>query len=160
MFVDEIPSYRTQYTRMMRWYDKFQRLYKDFTGREENIDEYFDIAYAFFTNCYHFKDWIRNDPMVKISDDDVERYITDNQCLSICDDICNGIKHLRLDRPKSDQKPKMETADIYDAVGPCEDPHRIIPYIDTMNNRSVDPFELATECVKRWQEFLRQRGLI
>lgn len=158
MYVDDLdPTYSGQYSRMIRWYNKYRKINEDF--QFENLHEYLDIAYAFFLNCYHLKDWIKNDPTAEISDDDVENHITDNQCLSICADICNGLKHLRLDRPRSDQEPKIGAGELYDTVGSGENSRRVHWYVDTIKGM-LDPFELATECVEKWKEFLRRHGLI
>jgi hypothetical protein len=53
-------SYREQYERVKRWYGKFIALDQ---GRAHDVpsENYLDEIYAFFMNCYHFKDWIKND---------------------------------------------------------------------------------------------------
>ena len=51
---------------------------------------------AFFMNCYHLKDWIKNDISDTSLNAAVEDYINQNACLKLCADICNGAKHLDL----------------------------------------------------------------
>ena len=46
-------------------------------------------------NCHHLKDWIKNDSAAASVANNVENYINNNPDLSLCADICNGVKHLR-----------------------------------------------------------------
>lgn len=157
MIVDaEDPRYQAQIARMMRWYEKFRDINDDF---QERLDDYLDIAYAFFLNCYHLKDWLINDPDLIIPAEEIESYITENECLAICADICNASKHLRLDRSRSDKKPKIGSDDFYDTVGPGERSRRTWWYVE-IEGEMFDPFELATECVKCWEVFFEKHALI
>ena len=55
-----MAKWREQYERAKRWYKRFATIN---TGRVHNVssDNYVDEIYAFFLNCYHVKDWIKND---------------------------------------------------------------------------------------------------
>ena len=157
MLVDEHnPTFQGQYTRMMRWYERFREINIDF---QERLDEYLDIAYVFFLHCYHLKDWLINDTNVDISADEVEDFITDNVSLSLCADICNASKHLILQRSRSDKKPKIGSDDFFDTVLPGERSRRTWWYVQTEDDM-YDPFELANECVECWELFLKEHGLI
>ena len=71
-------------------------------------ETYRDYAHNFFLFCYHIKDWIKNDPAVdKSVKDAVEDYINQNNCLKICADIANGIKHLSLEKMRSKTRPNI-----------------------------------------------------
>src|SRR5262245_46273365 len=101
-----MPSYREQYDRMKRWYDRFSNLN---SGRPHDIptENYVDEIYAFFLNAYHLKDWIKNDSAVlKAVQNSVEPHITNNTSLSLCADICNALKHLHLQTNRSNQNPE------------------------------------------------------
>ena len=110
-------------------------------------------------NCYHLKDWLINDPHLILSAEEIESCITENGCLAICADICNASKHLRLDRSRSDKKPKIGSDDFYDIVGPGERSRRTWWFVET-EGEMFDPFELATECVKCWEVFFEKHALI
>ena len=157
MFVDEYnPSYRSQYERIIRWLKKFEDIDFNFQNK---LDEYLDIAYAFFMNCYHQKDWIINDPAAGISSKDVEEYINSDETLKICADICNGLKHLRLDRPRSEKKPKIGVDSFYDNDLTGEMYRRDFFYIETTNG-TVDPIEIANRCMVSWQLFMEACDLL
>jgi hypothetical protein len=53
-----IPEYREQLDRVRRF---FARTWVD-TGRTDV--QYQDDTWAFFQNCWHLKDWIKNDQMI------------------------------------------------------------------------------------------------
>ena len=55
-----MSKYEEQFKRVNRWYDRFKKLN---SGKEHtrNTDFEADDVHAFFINCYHLKDWIKND---------------------------------------------------------------------------------------------------
>ena len=117
-------KYIEQYERMMRWYDRLEKMYEgrpiehkliedadpseqfnssvetkvSYRAIEEKYAE--DVAYAFFQNCYHFFEWLGKDnstePLKKISKKDTSNYVRSNNCLTICHDLCTNTKHLLL----------------------------------------------------------------
>src|SRR5438105_1733230 len=56
-----VLEWREQWDRVQRWY---QRLVGIAVGRPHNmdLDSYWDDVLGFFQNCFHFKDWLKNDP--------------------------------------------------------------------------------------------------
>lgn len=153
------PSYREQYDRVKRWYERCAAINQ---GRvhEAASDNYVDEIYAFFLNCYHLKDWIIADPAALPTNQRVENYINSSTPLKLCADICNSLKHLRLTHPpRSGENPVFGKKHFAVQLGPG-DPTRIsLKYeIDTKSG-PVDAFELATECVAAWNAFLSTNGL-
>ena len=59
-----MSKYQEQYDRTKRWYDRLTAIDQ---GRAHDMasDHYVDEIYAFFLNCYHLKDWIKNDGNVR-----------------------------------------------------------------------------------------------
>jgi hypothetical protein len=108
-----------------------------------------DIIYAFFMNCYHLKDWIINDPTVNLPSTKVEKFINSNPCMCICADICNGLKHLTLNRSRSKENPRFTSRKYVLTIGETEQTIQIKYFIGTK-----DAFELASECVQKWKQFI------
>ena len=139
---------------MLRWYKKFEIIDKGKIDDDPNFFSYHDIIYAFFQNCYHLKDWILNDTKVSLPPNLVEQFIQQNDCLKICADICNGTKHLKLTRPRSN---------ITEGIMPSStiiwfsEKGRVnkIKYIIITTSGSYDAFKMATECVEKWKEFIK-----
>jgi hypothetical protein len=110
-------AYQQQYKRMMRWHEKFSSLN---SGRSHDIpsENYIDDIYAFFLNAYHLKDWIKNDNGIpKNVQDLVENYINWNEHLSLCADICNSLKHLKLNDSCSGKNPAFGRKQYGLAIG-------------------------------------------
>jgi len=105
-------------------------------------------------NCYHLKDWIRNDPAAVLVANRVEGYINNNPELSLCADICNGLKHLQLYRERSGESPEFgrKKAKLDIGKGPII---IALKYEITTNTGIIDAFDLATKCMKLWEYFIK-----
>jgi len=83
---------------MKRWYERF-RLINNGKAHNQSSDYSEDEIYAFFINCYHLKDWIKNDDAVSIEGKEkLEKFIKGSDYMNICEKVCNGIKHLNRDK--------------------------------------------------------------
>ena len=136
---------------MIRWYEKFKEIVQKnhHPSIIYNLDEFYDIIYAFFQNCYHLKDWLKNDKKLSVTNDAVEDYINNTVCLSICADICNGSKHLTLIKSRSGVKPEAEKYTIVSR-------NKVTKIFFTIGTTmgSIDAFDLATTCVYKWRNFI------
>ena len=151
-------KHKEQYDRMMRWYARIQATA---SGREHTVasDNYVDEIYAFFLNCYHLKDWIKNDPTVgKSTQQQVEKHINDRPPLRLCADLCNSLKHLVLTSPRSNENPAFGNKQFSLELG--TGPAVIaLKYEVVVAAGSIDAFQLATECVDAWDTFYSQEHL-
>lgn len=157
--------YREQYDRMKRWYERFSAINQ---GRLHDTpsDNYLDEIYAFFQNCYHLKDWIKNDGTVaahiqqSIESYINETYINSEQPLKLCADICNSLKHLRLDSSRSGESPAFGRKQFAVGLGPGLPTTISLRYEVDTSSGSLDAFSLATDCVTAWDNFLRTNELL
>lgn len=153
----ELRKHQEQFERMKRWYERIKQIDQ---GRPHNLpsDYYQDEVYAFFINCYHLKDWIKNDDTVEsITKEKVEQFINQNVCMCVCADICNGIKHLKLKPTKphrSDEDPKFGGRKFLLNLGGGPKPIIKVKFSIKTKTRTIDAFELASECVRKWGEFI------
>ena len=147
-----------QYHRMYRWHERFKSINEK---REHSKDTayYEDEIYAFFINCYHLKDWIINDPELKISAKQVEDFINDSEPLSVCHDICNGLKHLELKNPKIDKNIQFGSKrfQLYIQV---PSPIIKIDFEIRAGDKTYDSFTLATKCIGEWEKFFHIHKLL
>lgn len=111
------------------------------------------IIRMMFVHCYHLKDWIKNDPENNILKGNVESCSHSSLSLKICGDICNGLKHLRLDKPKSGNGAKIQGSDISLTLGGGP-PKISVKYIIEVEGEKYDAFTIASEAVTKWQAFL------
>ena len=101
-----------QLRRVNRYYARFEtinRIRYDVSHYEANdeVSEYeTDDVYAFFVNCYHLVDWLDEDvkyrrckgsPLCQRTSCP-ECWVNKHEALHISRDLCNRVKHFRLDR--------------------------------------------------------------
>ena len=107
-------------------------------------DNYIDDVYAFFQNCYHLKDWIKNDPTLPSSiRSEVEDYIDQTRALSICADLCNALKHLKLSGSRSKENPSFGNKHYALHLGGGDPPIISLRYQVTTALGTEDAYELV-----------------
>jgi hypothetical protein len=145
------PKYLEQWERVNRWYNRFKMIN---TGRphDQPSENYQDDVYAFFLNCYHLKDWIRNDQSTGAAAGKVEKFVENSVELNLCRDICNSIKHLKLKCSKSGKDPRFGRRDNKLDLGGGA-PTIAVNYEIQTTTGPIDAFELATKCIRAWESF-------
>jgi len=118
-----------------------------------------DLIYAFFMNCYHLRDWlIKSGHSEKVIFD---TYIKNSDALRWCRDICNGMKHFRLDPDRTPTYESWTTATVTPVYidgrpvqpEPIAGKHWV--FEDPVSGAQRDMFELADACMEDWAAFLR-----
>ncbi|WNB76905.1 hypothetical protein [Methylomonas koyamae] len=143
-------KYEEQLARVKRYFERFSKINGGISHTQESPN-YDDDIYAFFQNCYHLKDWIKNDTYCKTWN--VEEFINSNPELQICADICNGRKHLKLTKPpRSNEAPKFAGREIKLNLG--QGAVIAIKYTITTNSGEIDAFELGQKCIAAWESFI------
>lgn len=143
----EEEKYIEQYERVWRWYRRFEKINNN-TEHDMASDNYQDEVYAFFINCYHLKDWIKNDPTSEIDSQQVEDFIEKSNYLKICGEFCNGFKHCLV------KKARIRNREFSLLMGGGQKVLAKVRYHITYNDKDYDAFELATNCLKEWDNFL------
>lgn len=150
-------SYIEQLERMKRYFTRFKKI-NNGKLHDQSSSNYDDDVYAFFQNCYHLKDWIKNDPAC-VNWSKVEDCINQNTDLSICADLCNALKHLALTKPpRSTENPNFAgghiTLNITDGFGVKESIDISIKYKVSTSSGDIDAFQLAERCVEAWENYI------
>ncbi len=157
----KLRKHQEQFERMKRWYERIKKINQ---GELHNLSfinlspgYFYDEFYAFFVNCYHLKDWIQNDDTVKpLEKEKVEPFIKQDKCMSACRDICIGIKHLKQQStPWSGQVPKFGDRELSLSLGGGSEPIIQVKHSIKTKDGTIDAFELASECVRKWGEFIK-----
>lgn len=154
-----MDRFQDQYARMQRWYVRFEQIVR---GRLHDVasDNYVDEIYGFFQNCYHLKDWIKNDPSVPASAQQaVEGYIDASRPLSLCADICNATKHLTLRTSRSKQSPEFGKKLFKVGLSNTQPTTIALDYEITTTAGPIDAFRLANECIDAWKDFITSNKL-
>jgi hypothetical protein len=150
--MEDQEKYIEQWERVKRWWT---RVHEVSHGRSHVFDPDFgeDEIFAFFLNCYHLKDWIKNDSSSGDLKDLVEDYINKSLALSICADLCNGLKHLKRDSTRGkNAKFGPSTHQILDVNSST------IAITSTIvtDSGSFDAFEIASQCLVEWENFFHR----
>ena len=148
-----MSTWNEQWERVNRYYDRFKKINEGFEGHGEPSDYYFDDMWAFFQNCFHLKDWLKNGSFksAKILKTP-EEYVNDTPCLAICADLANAVKHMILThRKKSGAEPKRANRSMSVTGG---SPVVILKANIDHKGKTIDAFELARECMDAWNVYL------
>lgn len=150
--------YLEQLQRVRRYLERFSQLK---AGRPHTMssDNYQDDIYAFFQNCYHLKDWIKNDPVCNAWKPSPEKVINGSDDLRICADLANGLKHLRLDNPRSDQNPQFSQVPVHVIVsGSFSDAEEVFlqsTAVISTESGLIDGYDVAVRCMAVWERYIQ-----
>jgi hypothetical protein len=146
-------SFAQQLARTERWLARLSHVYP---GTHQDYDDY---VLAFFQNCWHIKDWIRNDPALpQALRDGIEKEVMNHPSLMICADMANGSKHLSLTRPRVGAGAKHSHRELKVVAG---DPSQttITYYIATDGNNKVRAMDVARDAIDAWRQILKKSDL-
>jgi hypothetical protein len=153
--------WREQWQRVLRQYE-LVRSTNEGRPHDRDSDFYQDEVYAFFQNSYHLKDWLKNDPdTARLVKPSIEDWVKATPTISLCADLANGSKHLKLTRSKTgDFETGIGHRDFELDTGGTDVPIIRVKYHAESGGRTYDAFELATACIAEWKEYLEQNGLV
>ena len=156
-----MTDYQEQIARTKRYYNKLKRISD---GSQDVLisKETEDNIYAFFQNCYHIKDYLKNDSAYrKHTNQQIENYINSTFELSLCADICNGLKHLSLRTTRSGSAPKIGgkkiTLTVNQPVTGDATETTITSKLEIKIQHAgdeYDAFDIATKAVEKWDNFI------
>lgn len=151
-----MPTWKEQWERVNRYYDRFRKINEGLEGHGEPSDYYFDDMLAFFLNCFHLRDWLKKDNFqsTKIRKTP-DKYVEDTLCLAICADLANAVKHMKLDGKKFPLKSGSAPGRIIRSMSVTGgSPIVVLKANIEHNGKVIDAFDLARECMDAWKEFL------
>jgi hypothetical protein len=123
-----------------------------------NEVEFQDMMWSFFQHCWHVKDWLRNDPLASAAQKQAAiKMAHRSRTLKICRDLCNGTKHLRLDRPGSGAGATHQHLEI--EIAPGWGRTMIDSVIDDGHGKLISGKQLAGESIAEWESILQSQGL-
>lgn len=139
-----------------------------------NRDEYEDLLWAFFQNCWHLRDWILNDKKISARKKlGVNRGIKKSSALAICQCITNRTKHFKLTWPipaRLKQKGKWQarrivrvlggiSVDIKDSVSGGDSATISLDYVIKSRTKTYRALTVAEDAVREWKQILSENRL-
>jgi len=122
---------------------QFERVGRTFQGvlnnRNRNPVEYEDDVWAFILNCWHFKDWIKNDVegVAKATRAKIEVEVNSYPALMIIGDLANKSKRLQV------------TSSVSDAG------ENLFLVVDK-DSDEIPVKKLATDAMKNWMAIIKK----
>ena len=152
-----------QWERILRRYQTLKEI-DEARACPASLEEQNDAVLPFFQDCYHFKDWIKNSCGNESLIIEIEKFVSESPSLTICGEICNGTKHLDTSRSRGYKKyGEISLPRAYVLIDTNEEnPHvKSVKFsVTSAKTKEVfDTFDLATECLKEWRNFLVKQGL-
>lgn len=155
----------------------FQEQYDRMIRSSKNLTNIDDIIH-FVQDCYHLKDWIKNDPAIvkcfkslsrkdkKQSRNRVEEFIDNSDYLKSIADIANASKHLILTKPPRtgdknvDIIKPLSAKEKYRLQQMSNIPLAIMqPFKIKVNSGYICIDDLAKGAIEEWDKFLSQKKL-
>ena len=147
----------SKYRQMKRAYDKLETIGTNTGSSITNVDAK-DAAEEFFTQCYHFKDWLKKAyPALNRT---VEQYISNSLPLSLAADFCNTFKHAGLD---SNPRLREHLATINTHIKMDFTPQGIVAssHIEIKTpTRSFNGLDIAGQCIQEWDKFIQNNNVV
>jgi hypothetical protein len=151
-------GYRSQLDRVRRFLNRVEQVNKPDGWTMSDVD-FQDMMWAFFQNCWAVSDWLRHDPLAS----DVQKsaaweMVKKSKHLIICQDICNGTKHLKLTTPHSGVG--AQHLHISTKITPGEDvASQMDCVVDDGYGNEIAGMQLARECIVEWERILSSQKL-
>ncbi len=159
MDANQYPAYVQQTARAYRFLDRYKvartSMQTITDGSSWNAIE--DNLWAFFQNCWHIKDWIRNDPSI---DENAKTPLlasahADPDILA-ARDLANGSKHFGLSEKKNRVEADQSSIHIRDlSEGAVEVDH----VIDLSDGTKITAIELGERAMAAWQRLFAAAGM-
>lgn len=146
-----------QFKRMERWYKRI-KIINAKVPKQLYYPEDEDEILAFFQNCFHLKDWVKNGDNKKIAELEVENFVNNSLYLKICGDICIGSKHLKINYPRIDAQTKITPESWLPINGHVNGPIEKNRFIIKSGDNTYEAEDLASKCIAEWQNFFSNKG--
>ncbi len=148
MFKPSVSSWRDQYERVARSRGRVQEPFRSSV-------EYNDALQHYFEDCWHLKDWIKNDKATGVGQA-IEAEVDNHKALRIVADLANGAKHLI--RRTHREGAHVTSTDITAHLGQDKpiDVHYVVTLADGTAMSAQALVDQAFDC---WVQVLRNFGL-
>ncbi len=149
-------AYLQQLARAYRFLDRYKALVRTKSGLPgADFNELEDSLWAFFQNCWHVKDWLKNDPTVPA---EVKQRILPlaegTQALKIAADLANGSKHFKLTRARTGARDSaIQLINHYDGT------MSTVHMIELADGSSVTALQAAEQAMEAWKGLFRENDL-
>jgi hypothetical protein len=148
MLSPSLTNWRAQYERLVRSYERVSRPYKSSVTYNDDLQHYFQ-------DCWHLKDWIKNDPSSGVGAA-IEAEVLAHKALRVVADLANGAKHLA--RRKHQEGAYLTSTNVTVHLG--QDKPIDVDYVVTLGDgTTMSAQALVHEAFQAWFEVLNKLGM-
>ena len=148
MLSPSLTNWRAQYERFVRSRDRIIQPYKSSVAYNDDLQHYFQ-------DCWHLKDWIKNDPSSGVGVE-IEIEVRAHKALRVVSDLANGGKHLA--RHKHEEGAYVTSTSVTVHLGQSKPID--VDYVVTFGDGStVSAQALVHDAFQAWSEVLSKVGL-
>jgi hypothetical protein len=149
-------TYSEQLARVRRFFGRL-------SNENQDAVEFDDDVWSFFQHCWHFKDWLKNDPTLPANiTDRVEPDASAKLAIRICADSANRSKHAALTKPNRTDADITSRDTTVLIGGTKESPGTtsISEHTITLGDGSTHwARDIAKQAILDWEEILGSYGL-
>ena len=149
--------------------ERVKRLLVRIEDQDKDQTTYEDDLWSFFQNCWHLKDWIKNDSSI-YQDVRIEYKVKKYNSLQIVADLANRSKHLKLTSSRVDADVKSVGVTIHvptlnldlrtGETTTSGEVHSEYQYtIMTNDGLEYNALDLARDSVRDWEELIRELNI-
>ncbi len=156
------PVYLNQLARARRFFDRTShRTAPDLAAFTAGLNDSEDDLWAFFMNCWHVKDWVKNDNLLPEALRNQVAAAAETRdtapMLAVCADVAKGIKHVTLTRRPHAGGAKVETF----VITPATDGRSVSwDYLIGLDDGSyATAYEVGREALLEWNRILQAHHL-
>lgn len=148
MLAPSLTSWSAQYHRLLRSYDRLQQPHRGSV-------EYDDALQHYFQDCWHLKDWIKNDPTVTLSVS-IEKAVQQHLALQVVADLANAAKHLV--RHTHREGAYITSTNVSITLG-SDQPAEFLYVVTLSDGTTLSAQDLVHEALEAWKTVLATVGL-
>lgn len=146
-------------------FDRVKRMLLRIENQDRGSNEYDDDLWSFFQNCWHLKDWIKNDSYLapKISEN-IEQEVKAYEAIMICADLANRSKHLKLNNKRRGAQVVQRNVTIK-MKSPIHSTEETICSSECCHVISLDDgstlvaLDVAKQAVNEWEKIFRKYNI-
>jgi len=146
-----MPAYIEQFQRVNRYMVRLEDQSRDST-------EYDDDLWSFFQNCWHLKDWIKNDSTLPTTlCEQIEQIVARYPNIIVCADLANRTKHSNLTRVRVDARFTQRNVTVNIGNPTTSTSEHIITLGD---GTKLVALAVAKSAIEEWKEIFALHGLL
>ena len=150
MLDPSLTTWRAQYDRLVRSRDRVLAPYKSSV-------EYGDDLQHYFQDCWHLKEWIKNDKLIGVGKA-IEREVKAHKALEVIADLANAAKHLNhAERKRHDAYVTSTNVTVH--LGQ-DKPIDVVYVITLGDGATLSAQDLVRDGFLAWEGILTKVGLL